>query len=300
MAMELRLAQLGTSPALESYVTRLRQHGAFASVSVTVAPDAASFERTLADVARGAAGDYMLFLRPNVRVHRGFDYFLHETFRRHPDAMALTPVFTSGAEPNRAAFAKGPLDGLTAERAAYQFLNWHRGESIADFKSTTAPPAIAIRREFLRRLPPAFFTGLAGLAGSGLLRTAPSVSCGLMPGAAIQEAVKYLGASPADRRALALGILKSGIFAIFPDVAGRLLSDLENAGALGSELEPILAMATRGRLLDVAEQKALRALLRRHPRLTRTLDHDIALADRLLKAVAASQASVGSPTLAAG
>ena len=175
------------------------KHGSFTSVSVTVASDVASFEGTLADVARSATGDYLLFVRPNVRVHRGFDYFLHETFRRHPGVVALTPVFTSGAEPNRAAFAQGPLDSLTPERAAYQFINWHRGESIADFKSPTAPPAIAIRRQVLNRLPSAFFTGLAGLANSGLLKVAPSVACAVMPGAAIRDAAAYLQAPPATR-----------------------------------------------------------------------------------------------------
>jgi len=300
MPIELRLAQLGTSPELERYIGLLRQHGAFTSVSVTVASDAASFEGTLADVARSATGDYLLFVRPNVRVHRGFDYFLHETFRRHPGVVALTPVFTSGAEPNRAAFAQGPLDSLTPERAAYQFINWHRGESIADFKSPTAPPAIAIRRQVLNRLPSAFFTGLAGLANSGLLKVAPSVACAVMPGAAIQDAAAYLQAPPATRHALAPGLLKSGVVAFFPDVAAQLLSDLDRAGARDADIRPVLAIATHERLLDLTSQRACRALLRRHPGLTRMLDHDIDLAERLLKAVAASHIDVGSPTLLAG
>jgi CDP-glycerol glycerophosphotransferase (TagB/SpsB family) len=300
MPIELRLAQLGTSPALERYVALLREHAAFASVHVTVAPDAASFERTLSDVARAATGDYMLFLRPHVRVHRGFDYFLHETFRHHPAAAALTPVFTSGVEPNRAAFAKGPLEGLTAERTSYQFLNWYRGRSIAEFKSTTPPPVIALRRAFLKRLPPAFFTGLAGLAASGHLKVAPSVSCALMPGAAIHEARTYLDATGETRRALALTMLKNGMVAFFPDVALRVIGDLDKAGAGGAEIEPVLAMATHERLLDLPAQQAVRAVLRRHPGLTRALKHDIGLAERLLEAAAASRAGVGSPTVLAG
>ena len=300
MPIELRLAQLGTSPELERYLTLLRQHGAFASVSVAVAPDAASFESTLADAAKAAAGDYMLFLRPNVRVHRGFDYFLHETFRGHPGVAALTPVYTSGAEPNRAAFAKGPLDGFNAERAAYEFINWHRGESVGDFRSTTAPPAIAIRRQFVKRLPTAFFTGLAGLANSGHLKAAPSVSCGLIPGALIQQARTYLEAPAAERGELAVEMLKSGIVAFFPDVAARVVNDLDRAGARDTDLRPILARATYERLLDLPTQKGLRSVLRRHPHLVRALDQDITLAERLLTAVELSQGRVGSPTLLAG
>jgi len=300
MPIELRLAQLGTSAELERYLAMLRQHGAFTSVSVTVAPDAASFERTLTEVVRSAAGDYLLFLRPNVRVHRGFDYFLHETFRHHPGAAALTPVFTSGAEPKRSPFARGPLDGLTPERAAYEFINWHRGTSIADFKSPTAPPAIAMRRQLLKRLPAAFFTGLAGLANSGHLKIAPSVACAVMPGAAVEDAAAYLHAPPAARHAISPGLLKSGVAVFFPEVAAQLLHDLESAGASDADIRPVLDIATHERLLDLPALKACHAALRRRRGLTRSLDHDIALAERLLKAVAASHNDVGSPTLMAG
>jgi hypothetical protein len=300
MPAELRLVQYGTSAALERYVALLRRHSRFTSVSVSIAADAASVESTLAEAARTAPGDYLLFLRPNVIPYRGFDYFLHETFRRHPGVAALTPVFTAGAEPNRAPFAKGPLEGVTGERAAYQFINWHRGESIADFKSSTAPPAIAMRRAVLKRLPAAFFTGLAGLSASGLLKAAPSVSCGVMPPAVIQDALAYLTAPDAERSGQVAGILESGIAAIFPDVAAQLLRDVATV-ADHDRLEGILAMALRERLLDLAEQKALRAVLRRHPRLTRTLDHTIALAERLLHAVRASQPDgVQSATALAG
>jgi hypothetical protein len=152
----------------------------------------------------------------------------------------------------------------------------------------------------LNRLPLAFFTGLAGLANSGHLKVAPSVSSALMPAAAIHEARTYLQASNADRRALAPRALKSGIVAFFPEVAARLLADLEKAGARDGELRGILAMASHERLLDVPALKALRAVVRRHPSLTRVLDEDIALGSRLLRAVAASHRDVGSPTLLAG
>jgi hypothetical protein len=248
MPAELRLVQCGTSAALERYLALLRQHSRFTSVSVSVAADGASVESTLAEAARTAPGDYLLFLRPNVIVYRGFDYFLHETFRRHPGVAALTPVFTAGAEPNRGPFAKGPLEGVTGERAAYQFINWHRGESIADFKSSTPPPAIAMRRAVLKRLPAAFFTGLAGLSASGLLKVAPSVSCGVMPPAAIHDAVAYLTGPDRDRKGNVAGILRSGIAAVFPDVAAQLLRDVASV-ADDAQLEAILAMATRERLL---------------------------------------------------
>lgn len=300
MPIELRLAQLGTSPELERYVELLRQHGAFTSVSITIAPDARSFEATLAEVARSAAGEYLLFLRPNVRVHRGFDYLLHETFRRHPAVAALTPVFTSGVEPSRAPFTRGSLDGLTPERAAYQFINWHRGETIADFQSPTAPPAVAIRRQVLKRLPSAFFNGLAGLANSGHLKVAPSVVCAVVPSVAVQDAVAYLHAPSVDRGPLAAAMLKSGTPALFPEIASRVLADLVRAGAGEAELWPVVDMATHDRLFDLTSLTACRAVVRRHAGLTRRLDQDIAVAERLLKAVAASHSDVGSPTLVAG
>jgi hypothetical protein len=120
-----------------------------------------------------------------------------------------------------------------------------------------------------------------------------------MPAAAIQEARACLDASSADRGTLALTMLKNGIVAFFPDVAARVIGDLEKAGARDNDIRPVLAMATHERLLDVPAQKALRTALKRHPALVRALDRDIALAERLLKA-AASDAGVGSPTRLAG
>jgi len=299
MPIELRLVQHGTSPALERYLTLLRAHSSFAGVDVTVARDAASVERLLSAAARASAGDYMLFLRPNVLVHRGFDYFLHETFRRHPNALALTPVFASSADPARTPFVKGSLEGLTAERAAYQFLNWHGGKTIADFKSATPPPALAIRRRVLKGLPDAFFTGLAGLASSGHLKIAPSVACDLMPGVVLRDALAYMRATPAQRRPLAAGILRSGMMAFFPDLAVRFLGDLLTARPTEAEVEAILSMALRGRALDMSERTALRAKLRRHPRLAARVDQGTALAARLLNA-AGADSGVGEPTALAG
>jgi hypothetical protein len=86
----------------------------------------------------------------------------------------------------------------------------------------------------------------------------------------------------------------------FPDVAAQLLRDLEDAGASDADIRPVLDIATHERLLDLTTLKACRATLRRRPGLTRSLDRDIGLAERLLKAVAASHSDVGSPTLVAG
>lgn len=285
MPIELRVVQMGSSPELERYLEDLRRFGAFAGVHVTTAADGPDVDRGLTAAARAAIGEYVMFVRPNVVLHRGFDYFLHKTFLHHPDVQALTPLSTTAGDSHRTAYEREPLDGAPDERAAYQFINWHRGETIGEFKSPTPPPVVIVRAALVKHLSASFLTGLAGLANSGHLKVAASVYCALMPGAAIKQALDYLRAPPAERPTLALDVLKSGIFAVFPDVAMRLLTDLMKVGATGEELEPVLAMATRGIRGDVATLKSVRAIVARLPTLAKPLEVKIALVERFVEAV---------------
>ncbi len=285
MPIELHIVRMGTSAALERYIDVLRQFGSFAAVHVTPADDPAGVDRALSDAARASAGDYVMFVRPHVILHRGFDYFLHMTFLNNPKALALTPLSTVAGDSHRAAYEREPLEGVPDERAAYQFINWHQGRTIGDFKSPAAPPVVILRRRLVPHLPDAFFTGLAGLANSGHLKVAASVFCPLVPGAVIQQVLAYQRATSAERRAAALEVLKSGVFALFPDVVLRLLKDLVQAGATRHELEPFVEMAILGCGGDVAALKDARADVARLPALTKRFDREIALLDRYHAAV---------------
>jgi hypothetical protein len=285
MPIELRLVQLGTSVSLERFVDELCHFGMFANVDAVRVDDGAMVEKALSAQARAAAGEYVMFVRPNVVVHRGFDYFLHKTFLANPQALALTPVSTLEGEAHRDHFARESLDGLTQERASYQFINWHRGETIADFKSPDAPPVVIFRASLVSKLPDAFFTGLAGLANSGHLKVAPSVCISLVPSALIQQMVTYLRSSGAERRTLALDALKSQAFLVFPDVAAQLVPDLLTAGAKAHEVAPIIDVAILGRHGDLETLKDLRRAVARQPALTRPLDERIDLIARYRHAV---------------
>ena len=73
---------------------------------------------------RGANGDYALFLRPHVVPHRGFDYFLHETFRHHAAAVALAPVFAAGGEPSRTPFEQGQVPPTRLSFGIFMIASW--------------------------------------------------------------------------------------------------------------------------------------------------------------------------------
>lgn len=295
MPIELRIVQAGTSIAVERFVSNLRRFGSFMAVHVSVVADVADVDRAMSLSAKASVAGYVMFVRPNVILHRGFDYFLHKTFLNNPKALALTPLTTAAGDANRAAYAREPLDDMPDERAAYQFINWHRGETIGDFKSPAAPPLVIFRQTLVKQLPDAFLAGMAGLANSGHLKVAASVFCSLMPGAAIQQALDYQRAKGTHRSALALEVLKSGIFAIFSDIALHLLPDLVKAGATAEELAPVLAMATHGRRGDVETLKDARAMVARRPALARTLDEGIDLLERFIERCRFSDAPAGPP-----
>ncbi len=289
MPIELCIVQVGTSDDLERFIVDLCDFGSFVSVAVTIADDLAGVDRALSAAAKASIGDYVMFLRPNVIVYRGFDYFLHKTFLNNPKVLALTTLTTLAGDAHRAKYEREPLDGVAAERAAYQLINWHRGETIGDFKSPTAPAAVIFRRALLPRMPDSFLTGLAGLANSGYLKVAASVYCTFIAGAAVQQALDYLRARPPDRRALAVEALKSGIFAIFPDVALRLLKDLVKAGARAAELSPVVDMAAQGRRSDVVALKEIRTAVALLPSIARSLDDRIKLVETFKARVSADR-----------
>lgn len=295
MPIELRIVQLGTSVPLERFVDELRRFSSFAGVHVIEVAEIKAIDQALSESARASTGGYVMFVRPHVIVHRGFDYFLHKTFVHNPAALALTPVSTVAGDGHRDRYARESLEGLPDERAAYQFINWHRGETIGDFKSPTPPAVIIFRQPLVKNLPDAFLNGMAGLANSGHLKVAGSVFCSLMPGAVIQQALDYQRAKPEGRRGLALEVLKSGIIVLFPDLALRLLQDLSKVGATADELEPILEMAIHGRRGDVATLREARASVARMPPLTRRLDERIALVERFTELCRFADAPSGPP-----
>lgn len=282
MPIELRLVCVGRSPELDRYVRTLREYPPLPGVHVTQVQDAAGVDRAMSEAARASAGDYIMFVQPRVIVHRGFDYFLHKTFLHNPEALALTTLSTIAGDADRVRYQREALDDVGEERAAYHFINWHRGETVGDFKSRTPPPVMIFRRVLLKQLPDSFTAAMAGLANSGHLKVAASVFCAVMPGVVIEQARAYLRAKPAARPALALGVLSSGIFVLFADVVQPLLTDLVKAGATAAELAPIVPMALQGHRCDLATAKDVRALLKKFPTLVRDLDAEIAVLTRYL------------------
>lgn len=291
MPIELRLVQVGTSPEVEAFLHCVRDALPFASMHVDRVDDIAQVEHALSLSAKAAAGDYVMFARPHVIVHRGFDYLLHKTFVNHPTVVALTTVTSQPGDAERSRHQKESLEGMTDERAAYQFINWHRGETIADFKSPTAPPVVIFRRQVLKHLPDAFMTGLAGLSNSGHLKVAASVLVAMMPGSLIQQTLQFFKADAASRRRLVIDLLNSGAPVLFSELAVPVMRTLIKAGATADELAGLMPMLLRDRHCDAAMLGEAKAMLARYPSLVAQVDRELEIVRPYLENVSASRRS---------
>lgn len=291
MPIELRLVQAGTSPEVERFLQVLHDVQPFVSIVVDRVDDLAAVDRALSASARAAAGDYVMFMRPHVIVHRGFDYLLHKTFVSQPKVVALTTVTSLPGDAERSRHQRESLDGLTDERAAYQFINWHQGETVADFKSPTAPPVVAFRRSVLKQLPDAFMVGLSGLSNSGHLKVAASVLISMMPGSLVQQAHLFLKAGPDGRRATVFELLNSGAPVLFSELALPVMRTLVKAGATTDELAGLMPVLVLDRHCDALTLREARTALARHPRLVQMLDRELEICDQYLAAVSASRPS---------
>lgn len=284
LPVELHVVVQGSAPDVERFLDVITAFPPVLRVRVTRTAAAAETDAALATASREAEGDYVAFLRPNVVVHRGFDYFLHKTFAAHPEARALTPVWPLAGDAHRRHFEQAPLGGVPDERAAYQFLNWHRGETIAPFTADAPPPGVVFRKALAAKLPAPLSTGLTALARSGRMHVAASVFCSILPAPVIEQASAFLASRGAARAAQAVEILGGVSFLIFPDVAEALLGELVRSRATALELEPIIGMAMAGRSKDLLTLRTIRAAVKMHPALTRRIDEQLDVSARYVSA----------------
>jgi hypothetical protein len=284
-SIDLCLVQHGSSPALDQFVSHLEAYPPFSAVGVTRTGAACDMNEALRQAVAGAWGDIVLIVRDDVLLYRGFDYFLSETFRRHPEVLALTGVSNVPGDANRRGYEKEPLDDLENEKAAYRFITWYGGRDVGDFRSASMPPMLAVRRPVLSASAVPVPTRLGNLAASGRVKIAPSVFYGVLPPVVLQPARTYLRAAGKERLKLADAVVTSGVFALFPDVAEAVLEDMAGVGASAGEMEVVAPCALRQRDYDLPTHHRQRAVLKRHPSLLRPFEARVQLLKRVIARV---------------